>query len=363
MNFNNNIPEWKNTGTEPSAELKQSGFTAGMKPPAGIFNWFWSKVQKAITEIQNNLSKVDNTKDSEKSVKYASEAGKSKKVKSGLSIRFNGGETEDSNLWTFDGSAAKSVNITPQNIGAAKASETIKIVNATTTDGTAYTATASDISELYNGLEITIIPNAENISLTPTLNLNGLGAKGIRLALSFNYAATNALKTRFMQAGRPVKLKYDANCNLGTYGIGAWIMTDRIRVSADDLYGAVPISSGGTGASNVKGAMENLGAASISYGSYVGTGTWGTNNPNTLTFDFVPKIVFVCHASESYESAMFMQGASEARVTSASSIVNVTWNDKTVSWYRHYSDDVSTLDYSKYQLNANGATYYYVALG
>lgn len=56
MNFDNQIPEWKNSGSEPSENLKNKGFEGGYKPPAGIFNWFWSLVSKAITELQNKLS-------------------------------------------------------------------------------------------------------------------------------------------------------------------------------------------------------------------------------------------------------------------------------------------------------------------
>ena len=56
MNFNNNLPEWKNTGTEPSDSLKNDGFKAGYKPSANVFNWFWSLVSKCITEIQSKLS-------------------------------------------------------------------------------------------------------------------------------------------------------------------------------------------------------------------------------------------------------------------------------------------------------------------
>ena len=52
MNFNNSLPEWKNTGTEPSDSLKNDGFKAGYKPSANVFNWFWSLVSKCITEIQ-----------------------------------------------------------------------------------------------------------------------------------------------------------------------------------------------------------------------------------------------------------------------------------------------------------------------
>ena len=56
MNFNNSLPEWKNTGTEPSDSLKNDGFKAGYEPSANVFNWFWSLVSKCITEIQSKLS-------------------------------------------------------------------------------------------------------------------------------------------------------------------------------------------------------------------------------------------------------------------------------------------------------------------
>lgn len=53
MSFENKLPEWKNEGTEPPKELQENGFKSGYKPPAGVFNWFWSKVSKAITELQS----------------------------------------------------------------------------------------------------------------------------------------------------------------------------------------------------------------------------------------------------------------------------------------------------------------------
>lgn len=56
MDFENKVPEWKNAGAEPSQELKTNGVTAGYKPPANLFNWFFSLVSKAITELQNKLN-------------------------------------------------------------------------------------------------------------------------------------------------------------------------------------------------------------------------------------------------------------------------------------------------------------------
>lgn len=55
LNFDNEIPEWKNEGVEPSEELMEKGFTGGYKPPATVFNWFWCKVQKCISELQSKF--------------------------------------------------------------------------------------------------------------------------------------------------------------------------------------------------------------------------------------------------------------------------------------------------------------------
>ena len=56
MNFNNKLPERKNSGTEPSDSLKNDGFKAGYKPSANVFNWFWNKTGKCIKELQEKLS-------------------------------------------------------------------------------------------------------------------------------------------------------------------------------------------------------------------------------------------------------------------------------------------------------------------
>ena len=54
MNFNNKLPEWKNSGTEPSDSLKNDGFKAGYKPSANVFNWFWSLEVSALLKFSQN---------------------------------------------------------------------------------------------------------------------------------------------------------------------------------------------------------------------------------------------------------------------------------------------------------------------
>lgn len=130
MNFEKNVPSWDAQGTEPPSSLKTSGFQPGYKPPASYFNWFWYGISKAVSEIQTKLKSlskadvglgsVDNTSDASKSVKYASTAGTANATKANLTVRLNGGSTEGTNMFTFNGGTAKSVNVTASKIGAAE---------------------------------------------------------------------------------------------------------------------------------------------------------------------------------------------------------------------------------------------------
>lgn len=133
-----------------------------------------------------------------------------------------------------------------------------RIVTATSTDGVTYTATVPYLTELYNGLEITIIPSLTSSVVNPTLNVNGLGDKPIRIPLSTNTSAmTTPNLTTFFTQGRPVKLMFDTGYSTD----GVWKTVDKQRTSASDLYGVVPVENGGTGADNGAEGLTNLFAA------------------------------------------------------------------------------------------------------
>ena len=76
-----------------------------------------------ITPAWLGLGNVNNTPDSAKYVAYASESGNANAVKNNLVIRLKGGRTEGTDQFTFDGSTAKSVNITAAKIGAVAVSQ------------------------------------------------------------------------------------------------------------------------------------------------------------------------------------------------------------------------------------------------
>ena len=56
VTFDNETPEWENTGTEPPTELKEGGFLAGYRPPANYFNWFFNRIYKAVQEIKDKIT-------------------------------------------------------------------------------------------------------------------------------------------------------------------------------------------------------------------------------------------------------------------------------------------------------------------
>ena len=108
----------------------------------------------------------------------------------------------------------------------------------------------------------------------------------------------------------------------------------------------------------------------IATGSYVGTGTYGSSNPNSLTFDAPPKLVFIYSRKSSNSSYYAMQlifipelgdVSGYGFMDSGSSgdfnyIDDVYWsnNGRTVNWYDQ--SDATT------QANASGYTYHYIVL-
>ena len=89
-------------------------------------------------------------------------------------------------------------------------------------------------------------------------------------------------------------------------------------------------------------------------GSYVGTGTYGQSNPNTLTFNYPVFILNVGDAETGYRG--YFTPPSTYINTSGASSCRATWsnNNKTVSWYNDRQD--------AQQLNENGVTYQYFVI-
>lgn len=106
-------------------------------------------------------------------------------------------------------------------------------------------------------------------------------------------------------------------------------------------------------------ALGQLGSkVRIATGSYVGTGTYGASNPNSLTFEFVPKIVIIQQKdSVSYGGFPWQYGTDVAKpyISSGTGVAVLSWKWNTVYWYNETNET--------YQLNSSGVTYCYVAIG
>lgn len=90
-------------------------------------------------------------------------------------------------------------------------------------------------------------------------------------------------------------------------------------------------------------------------GSYVGTGAYGTGNPNELTFPFEPKIIIGITPEDDSSALTRSMIRPNQQSYVGSNPLYVTWDGNSVSWY--------SLNGGTQQLNRNGKTYYYVALG
>ena len=159
------------------------------------------------------------------------------------------------------------------------------------------------------------------------------------------------------------KIKKAINSTLGTSGFKPLdeIITDSFQAVVDKQ-------------NELKGALESgdnnfivefaKSSANIEVGSYVGTGTYGSRNPNTLSFAFAPKVVFISRSNGAIyaEEATLVFGSGSSYVIMGSDTIKLAlnWEVNGVGWYG--TSLPAALEASG-QLNANNATYRYVAIG
>ena len=121
--------------------------------------------------------------------------------------------------------------------------------------------------------------------------------------------------------------------------------------------------------------------------SYVGTGTYGVNNPNTLTFDFIPEFIWIYGSFNPSHTVYDTQYISSATGSSSISIFPMFVIERLTTSYtvgqpiltgEFGYDNLSYVCYSKKssdsrtiywynpvgaQGNDNGRTYYVLAIG
>ena len=125
---------------------------------------------------------------------------------------------------TLVGDTAVSEQITTAMADKADIANGQYAVTVASDDGVAYTATVPGVTELVTGASFIMIPGKTSTSLTPTINVNGLGDKPIRRKLSNIYTNVHAGYTlSWLYAGVPFRLIYDGRAKVGTI-TGCWIV-------------------------------------------------------------------------------------------------------------------------------------------
>lgn len=131
--------------------------------------------------------------------------------------------------------------------------------------------------------------------------------------------------------------------------------------------------TGPQGPQGLTGPQGPAGAANVAYGSYVGTGASGSSSPNTITFPFEAKVVYIYGRSSSGGSLedpasmacpiapvyMFGTNYNNASGFTFSSgnpcTIKKSYDGKTITWY--------TSSNANAQGNLSGYTYFWIAFG
>ena len=139
------------------------------------------------------------------------------------------------------------------------------------------------------------------------------------------------------------------------YQLNQWAKSDRLMM--DDFN---------SDNQKIDAALKAVadGGTKIVTGTYTGTGEYGWEHPNTLTFDFAPKLVLVSKANNEIRSSMLLlSGQTRGGLfpnygsSSGNVIMNyISWSGTSVSWYAEHNEPDQ-------QLNASGTQYLYLAIG
>ena len=172
--------------------------------------------QNAITTALNGKASSSHTHNYAGS---SSAGGAANSVKSSLIVKLNGGTTEGTNMFTFNGGTAKTINVTPSAIGAAASSHGTHVTYSTTApkaNGTASAGTAASVSrsDHVHPLQTSVSGNAGTATkLATARSINDISFDGTKsIQLTSMYAEniggkTVSLDTYNLSSGTP-KIKY-----------------------------------------------------------------------------------------------------------------------------------------------------------
>lgn len=181
-----------------------------------------------------------------------------------------------------------------------------------------------------------------------------LEVNGNQIAGSFTVNSTQAIALQSGEAGQNIEVIF-----AGT--TAADFVTEGRKIPSDGVYGYGPMA----GWLNVIPYWAKEAGAKIVTGSYVGTGSYGASNPNSLAIGFnaaymaiYPNIAFSNSRNQHY--GVFLPGLKKFGTTDGNSVPafqysTISTSNGTITWYTTVNET--------YQLNTSGVVYYYIAIG
>ena len=200
----------------------------------------------------------------------SSAGGAANSVKTNLIIKLNGGSTEGTDLFTFNGSTAKTVNITPSGIGAAASSHTHSYAGSSSAGGAANSVKTNLIIKLnggstegtnlftFNGSTaktINITPSA--IGAAPTSHASTATTYGVSSASNYGHAMASSTTPK-------------AN---GTAAVGS--ETAKFA-RGDHVHPLQTTVSGNAGTATKLATARTINGTSFNGSANITTANWGT---------------------------------------------------------------------------------------
>ena len=233
--------------------------------------------------VEKMDAKLASKSDTSHTHKYAgsSSAGgaatSANKVNSNLVVKLNSGSTEGTNLFTFNGSAAKTINITPDNIGAAKYSHGTHVTYASAApkeNGTAAVGSSSKVAreDHVHPLQTSVSGNAGSADVLSAARTITIGNKGLEFDGSENLTYT---LTDIGAAASGHTHKYAGSSSAG--GAANKVANSiKVQLNGGTTEGTNQFTFDGSAAKTINITASSIGAVGSNHGTHV---TYSTTVP------------------------------------------------------------------------------------